>query len=117
LKRFRMIEVLLFLFFAVSWQSAVYTACPPCMRRLLWRSTLFNLLPANVLWFIVVLPWNLALWLESRAAGHSEEMRQLLQQERDRLVALRAASEGTAIGAAFAGRNGGGEAIQRLPGN
>ncbi|MFO0881615.1 MAG: hypothetical protein U0840_30325 [Gemmataceae bacterium] len=72
LKRARYMRLLVFLFVGSWWQEEIITACPSCLRRRVWRNCFINLLPANLLWPFLMLPWALVLTLTSRSRGHSK---------------------------------------------
>lgn len=74
LKRYEIIKLLVFLGVFAYHQRATYTQCPSCMRSLLVKNALINLIPANVLWFIVVLPMNTIQLLRSYTKGHSSSV-------------------------------------------
>lgn len=71
LKAYRLPTFLLFLFIAVSFRHGLVVACPRCMRKELLRLAAINLLPANLLWFVLLLPWYGIAAIRSTTAGHS----------------------------------------------
>ncbi len=71
LKQYRYVTWFVFLGHAHVWQPVCYRACPSCMRRFIWRRCLLNLVPANLGWFGVLLPWALVLTVASFRYGHS----------------------------------------------
>ena len=54
LKNFRLYRVFLFLIVAGGSQAADYTACPSCMRKIIAKLTILNLVPANLPWPVVL---------------------------------------------------------------
>lgn len=71
LKKHTYLAYLVFIGIFAFWSVKHTLACPPCLRKeLLWRLA-FNTVLANVLWPIVVLPWNGILLALSFSAGHS----------------------------------------------
>ena len=71
MKQFRCLSWCLFYLAGASWQTEYVRACPGCMRRhLAWR-TLVNLVPANVLWPVMVLPWAAVQFVSTYQKGHS----------------------------------------------
>jgi len=80
LKRYTMIRYLVFLYFFAFWGRQTVAACPPCMRKEIGMKTLINLLPANLLWLFIVLPWNTVLFCMTFAEGHSSSVRTALMQ-------------------------------------
>src|SRR6476646_677615 len=71
LKQFRYVSWVLFYLVGALWQTAYYRACPPCMRRLIGRRMAWTLIPANLLWLLLILPWGLGLVVASYRKGHS----------------------------------------------
>src|SRR4051794_25387563 len=57
----------LILFLLVFWFSSTKNevGCPSCIRGKIARFCLVNLLPANVLWPVLILPWSIILLLRS----------------------------------------------------
>ena len=47
------------------------TACPRCMRKVILKRTALNILPANVLWVVIVLPCHLVQLVRTLTHGHS----------------------------------------------
>ncbi len=74
LKAFRLPLFLLFLGVAWSLRHGTVVACPRCMRRELGRLTLVNLLPANILWLVLLLPWYGVSALRTFKRGHSPSL-------------------------------------------
>lgn len=71
LKAYRMPTFVLFLFIGASFRSGEVVACPSCMRKTLAKLTLKNLLPANLLWLLLLVPWYAIAALRSLTPGHS----------------------------------------------
>ena len=59
LKRYEVVQWCFFFLAFVQIRPVIYAACPTCMRRILWRRCLVNVLPANLLWPFWVLPRTL----------------------------------------------------------
>jgi hypothetical protein len=74
LKQYRYISWVVFYLAGATWQTAHYRACPGCMRGLVGRRLAWNLLPANLLWPMLVLPWGLGLIVASYRKGHSPDV-------------------------------------------
>lgn len=72
LKRYRLPTFLLFLGIGASFKHGLLVRCPPCMRKELGRLTLINILPANLLWIVLLLPWYGIAALRSFTQGHSK---------------------------------------------
>jgi hypothetical protein len=71
LKHYRYVRWCAFLLAGAVYQAAEVQACPTCMRAFLRRSLLINVVPANLLWPIFILPWGLILVATSYRKGHS----------------------------------------------
>jgi hypothetical protein len=75
MKSYTMVQFLLFIWFFAFWRRQTVTCCPSCMRNELMMKTLINLVPANLLWLFLVLPWNTVLFCMTFADGHSSKVR------------------------------------------
>ena len=71
LKQYRYLNWLVFFLVGYVKQYIVIRGCPSCLRRIVWQRCLVNLLPANLLWPILVLPWALVLTVRSYQQGAS----------------------------------------------
>jgi hypothetical protein len=80
LKSYTMVQFLLFVWFFAFWRRQTLTLCPSCMRNELLMKTLINLIPANLLWLFLVLPWHTVLFCMTFADGHSSKVRFAMQQ-------------------------------------
>lgn len=76
LKQYRYIRWFVFIFVGSLWQATVIRACPSCMRWEIGKYALFNMLPANFLWLVLLLPWAMVLCLMSLVDGHSRAVLQ-----------------------------------------
>jgi len=74
LKQYRFVSWVVFYLVGATYQVAFYRGCPACMRKLIARRTAWNLIPANLLWFVLVLPWGLWLVVASFRKGHSRDV-------------------------------------------
>lgn len=79
MKRYVMIDLLVFLGIFAFTRRATCTGCPACMRKTLLTKTLINIVPANVLWVLVVLPFHSVQLARTFAQGHSASVRALLR--------------------------------------
>jgi len=86
LKQYRYVSRVIFYLIGTYWQTAYYRACPSCMRKLIARRAAWNFIPANLLWFVSVLPWGLGLVVATYQKGHSPDV---LRQVTPRLAASR----------------------------
>ncbi|MDB4997790.1 MAG: hypothetical protein JWM74_5222 [Myxococcaceae bacterium] len=80
LKSYTMVQFLLFVWFFAFWRRQTLTLCPSCMRNELLMKTLINLIPANLLWLFLVLPWHTVLFCMTFSDGHSSKVRFAMQQ-------------------------------------
>jgi hypothetical protein len=80
LKQYRYINWCVF-FGAAIHQTVVYRACPACMRKFIWKRCLINIVPANLVWLIGLLPWGLILIAGTYLKGHSALVKQGLSPE------------------------------------
>jgi hypothetical protein len=71
LKQFRYVDYFAFGLVVWIWRAAVLRACPRCMRRLIWKRCLWNVIPANLVWVVILLPWALALTVATYRRGHA----------------------------------------------
>ena len=71
LKGYRLPTFLLFILVAASFKHGLLFGCPPCMRKKLLKLGLINLLPANVLWVVLLLPWYSIAAVMTTTPGHS----------------------------------------------
>jgi hypothetical protein len=69
-----MLGFLLYLFVFAYHRRKTVVACPRCMRAAIFESTVINVLPANLLWVVLVLPWNAILFGMSFTRGHSRKV-------------------------------------------
>lgn len=78
-KRFVLISFALFLLFGASYRTTVNICCSVCMRKSIIRNTFnLNILTANVLWLVVILPCNIVQFIRSYVPGHSRSVIKLL---------------------------------------
>ncbi len=80
LKQIRYCEMLLFLGLAWAIRHRGFVGCPSCARRKLIVHGVINIVTANVLWPIIVLPWHLMALSETSKPGHSQEVRARLRK-------------------------------------
>ena len=81
LKRYRMPHRVLFFGIGARIKHGAYTACPSCMRQKLLRNVFspLNILSANLLWFVLIIPYNLVLFIASMTRGHSKSVIDMLE--------------------------------------
>jgi hypothetical protein len=75
LKQYEIVDWCLFVLLFVQIRPAVYTACPPCMRKILLRQCLVNMPSANLLWPAYVFPRTLGLLIATTIPGASASVR------------------------------------------
>jgi hypothetical protein len=78
LKEYRYVRWCVFLLAGAIYQDATVGACPRCMRAFVRKSLLINVLPANVVWLVGLLPWGLVLLAATYRKGHSRSIRDAL---------------------------------------
>jgi hypothetical protein len=81
LKQYRYMRWCVFLLAGAIHQEATERACPACMRGFIGKSLLINIVPANLLWLILLLPWGLILIGASCRRGHSKAVLQGMEWE------------------------------------
>ncbi|MCP4873800.1 MAG: hypothetical protein GY898_34360 [Proteobacteria bacterium] len=86
LKTYRLWTSMWFLVLFFQMGMELVTACPSCMRRKLGRYAIRDLLPGNVIWLLVGLPYSAAAALMSRRRGHSRNIVVLLREDPGRLL-------------------------------
>lgn len=74
LKRYSYFRYLVFLLAAAFYGMKKVTSCGSCIRGDLAVNLAINLVPANLLWLIIVLPLNSVYMLASFSQGHSKEI-------------------------------------------
>lgn len=78
LKAYKLPTFMLFLWFGASFKHGTVVACPPCMRKELGKLALINILPANLLFPLLVGPWYSIAALRSLTKGHSSGAHQAI---------------------------------------
>lgn len=72
IKRFTLPHKWLYLGCYISYQNVIFTCCPHCMRKhILIKGFTYNILLANLLWPVVILPWSIVQLIRSYKKGHS----------------------------------------------
>ncbi len=74
IKSFTVFPFVLFLLFYVGLKTEVFTGCASCVRKKLLKTTLVNVLPGNLLFLVLVFPWNATALLLSCMPGHSSNV-------------------------------------------
>lgn len=71
LRRHQVVVFCLFFFVGAFFQKGLRTGCPSCIRGTIWKWTLLNAVPANLVWLCGLLP--VAIWwtVASFFRGHS----------------------------------------------
>ncbi len=79
LKRYTLMDRLVFIGVAFWMRRRTCAACPDCMRELLIKNTFsWNILLANLLWLIIILPYNAVLAIGTTTEGHSKSVIKML---------------------------------------
>jgi hypothetical protein len=81
LKQYRYMQWCVFLLAGVIYRHTDVRACPGCMRAFVRRSLLINVVPANLVWLVGLLPWGLILLALSYRKGHSKGVLQAVEAE------------------------------------
>ena len=83
LKRYRWMRWVLYVGITFRVRSGIYVACPKCMRNMVLKDTFspLNILAANLMWIVVVLPYCLVLMVLSTVPGHSACVKRRLRGE------------------------------------
>lgn len=71
LKGYRLPTFLLFILIAASFKHGLVVGCPTCMRKELLKLSLINIIPANILFLVLLLPWYSIAAVLSTTKGHS----------------------------------------------
>lgn len=75
LKVYRLPAFWLFLGFYLRYSTKGHIACPSCMRKkILLHGFTYNIITANLVWIITILPWSLINILRTLLRGHSWEV-------------------------------------------
>ena len=93
LKQYRYISRVLCYLLDFSYQTTYYRACPACMRSLIARRIARSIIPGNVVWLLLVLPWGLGLIVASFRKGHSQDVIRQITPEIATAAADAAANE------------------------
>jgi len=87
IKQFKLISSLLFFGVGAIFKSVKSTCCSSCMRKTILKNTFdLKILTGNILWLILIIPWNLVLVLLTYLDGHSSSY--LLQIEKDKIIEI-----------------------------
>ncbi len=85
LKRYTLVQLLVFVGIAYWMRRATHTACPDCMRSVLVKNIFsINILSANILWLLILLPYDLVLMAICGKEGHSNNITKLLEEARNK---------------------------------
>jgi hypothetical protein len=80
LKQYEFVRWMAFYLVGAAYQTAHYRACPGCMRKLIAARAAWNVVPANLLWVVLVFPWALALFVATYRKGHSPAVLRALSE-------------------------------------
>jgi len=79
LKQYEVIHRCIFFIAMARIQTAFLIACPRCMRNMLWWRLWANILMANLLWPVYIVPRTIFLIMCSHTLGHSRSISQQLR--------------------------------------
>lgn len=72
LKCFTLPNYALFVGIYAQWQNVQYICCPSCMRKHIGiKCFTYNILLANLLWPVFILPWGITQLIRSGQKGHT----------------------------------------------
>lgn len=75
LKVYRLPSVWVFLGPFLRWATEGHIACPSCMRKkILLHGMTYNIVTANFIWPVTILPWSIVNLLRTFSKGHSTEI-------------------------------------------
>ncbi len=81
IKQYKLPYKWIFVWIMLFHQDIEYTCCPHCMRKqILLRGFTYNIILANLLWLIIILPWCLVLLICSFTKGHSKAVKEYIEQ-------------------------------------
>ena len=73
IKQYKMHKLVVFILIAAHVQSATYTACSSCMRKIIGERMLVNVIPANLAWPVIALAWGVQ-FARTFSKGHSRSV-------------------------------------------
>jgi len=83
LKRFGILQQVVFVGIYAQARSGPFVACPRCMRKELLRNafSIKHILLGNLMWLLALLPYNLAMMLVTLVPGHSKVIRDRIAEK------------------------------------
>ena len=82
IKRFKMFDYLIFIGIAGWWREVTYTCCPKCMKKhILHKCFTYNILTANIMWLIMILPMSIIQLIRNSRPGHSKAVKKIIEEE------------------------------------
>lgn len=82
LKCFTLPNYALFLGIYAQWQNVQYICCPSCMRKHIGiKCFTYNILLANLLWPVFILPWGVTQMIRSGQKGHTTTVKNMLNNQ------------------------------------
>ncbi len=83
LKCYTLPSVCIFIGIAARFSRKGHVCCPKCMRKkILLHGMTYNIITANLLWLIFILPWMVIQFLRTFTKGHSFEVVDILAGKR-----------------------------------
>lgn len=70
IKRFKMLDLVVFVGIFAWARRATYTACASCMQKIIAQRMIINLFTANLIWPIIVFSW-IGKMIATYSKGHS----------------------------------------------
>lgn len=82
LKRFGVLNRVVFIGIYAQARSGPVVACPSCMRKELRRNLFLprHIIGGNLMWLLAILPYNLSMMLVTLIPGHSKLIRQRIEE-------------------------------------
>ena len=81
LKQYQFLSWGVFYLAGMIYRTIYYQACPGCMRKWLAQRTAINMIPTNILWPFVVVPWAVVLFVSTYSKGHTPDLLRRLTEE------------------------------------
>src|SRR6266487_3053647 len=81
LKQYRYVSRVLCYLIDFTYETTYYRGCPSCIRRLIARRVAWTMIPGNVVWLMLALPWGIGLIVASFRKGHSQDVIQQISPE------------------------------------
>ena len=82
LKVYRLPDLWICLGVWVRYATKGHVCCPSCMRKkILLHGFTYNIVTANLLWTLIIMPWSVINLFRTNSKGHSKEIVQMLSKQ------------------------------------